>query len=339
MTAEASKKALEKAEVSIRGGVSIPKASSIISSTNIPGVVLTKDIVPAAPLEPLSDAIVKINVDNPFTFLVNHYKVDGKDWIKVASSRQANKSNQAVKKLIAYINAQSGIDAVEALSATDDGQELKLTRSAAVSLRDLLSEVQARQNLWDYHPYLQVIMERTGGSTEDKQNKRLDLIDAMVVFNSDSPEGRLLFGLSYDILYQQAGLRYIPMFRSQNALYICKNPDVLDKPDPKEIALDILQGKVSELTSSAKTLKLPEPQWPSGTNKDVEFQRMLEKVARRINALQTSMYCSVSGETSKTCVDWINDKIKVFTDNPTNLEEYLDYASQNLPEFISLFKS
>lgn len=353
MTAEASKKALEEASKKAVGEAAKTTATAVLEAPSTLDVALAKDIVPATPPEPLATAIVKISTDNPFMFLAEHYKVDGKDWIQVASSRPANNSNQAVSKLITYINAQSGIDAAEALSATADGKELKLTLSAGVSLQDLLSEVQARQYLWDWHPYLQAIMERSGGTTEEKQSKRLDLIDAMVAVSPVGLAGRLLFDPSYDTLYKQANIRYTTAFTSKNALSICKNPDMLDKPDPKDIARDILRGKVSELTSSAETLKLPEPQWPSGANKDVEFQEMFQKVAQRIEALQTSMYCSAASavaaasasastgdaDKGKTCSDWIEDKIKVFVETPKDLADYLDYASRNLPEFISLFKS
>ena len=297
---------------------SIPRVPVPISLPVMQGAPVR--ISPPQPPVPLG---VAIRGFEPFKFIVDHYGVD--DWTAEIIARPVTKSTTNQRKLAEYIVSKIGIDVGDALDQISSGKDMKLTASAGVSFADIVAEISARESMWDWHPYLQVLILRSGGSADEQRAKRLNMIDALVD-SADVDEG-------YDSLFGRAKLKIDALGLDINRLKVPPFPDLLGSPSPKDIAMDVLLGKVSELSSNPLTLAMPEP----------DIANMSEAIKRskdRMDSLKTRLFCANAGASTfdKTCHDWVSSKVAVMTTIPNNLQEYIDYADQRTPEFISMFK-
>lgn len=335
MTAEASQAALQNAGVTpanvAAATVAQPTAvaaayqqQQLQAHATLPvGQVVPTGVSPPSPPVPLGTAIRGFE---PFRFLVDHYGTA--DWVAEAIARPAVKSTTNQRKLAEYIASKSGIDVGDALDTVSSGKDIKLAASAGVAFADVVAEVAAREHLWKWHPYLQALVMRAGGSAEDQRVRRLDMIDAL----ADSQDTDL-GGEGYDSLFAKARLRIDALGLDINRLKTPPFPDLLPEPLPRYIATDVLMGKVSELASDPGTLALPEPQLQ-------DMKEAIKRTRARMDSLNARMFCADAGSSSfdKTCGDWVSSKVAIMTDVPSDLSGYLDYANQHIPEFISLFK-
>ena len=154
------------------------------------------------------------------------------------------------------------------------------------------------------------------------------MIDAM----ADSQDADLGSD-NYDSLFAKARLRIDALGLNIGRLKSQPFPDLLPEPTPKDIATDVLLGKVSELASDPGTLAMPEP-------KLQDMKEAIKRTRARMDSLNGRLFCADAGSSTfdKTCGAWVSSKVAVMTDVPHDLSGYLDYANQHVPEFISTFK-
>lgn len=313
LTAEASQKALENP-------TPVGAATAAAARVTLPGSAPPPSIKPTAPPVPLGQAIRGFP---SFKFLEDHWGVA--DWTAEVVARPKKKSSENQSKLAEYIISKVGIDVGDSLDQISSGNELKLTASAGVAFVDIVCEVSAREYLWKWHPYLQVLLMKSGGTADEQRVKRLNMIDALCE-SADVDE-------DFDSLFSKARLKVASTGLDINRLKHPPFPDLLPDPNSRDIVTNVLLGRVSELSSDPAILSMPAPDLSN-------LGEAIKRSRERMKTLNSKLFCAGAGATTfdKTCEDWVRSKVSVMTTVPANLQEYADFAEAHVPEFISLIK-
>lgn len=273
---------------------------------------------PAKPLTPLKEALKSSG--RLFTFMLNHY---GQNWIEAVAARPANSSNTAQKKLVDFINSQSGVDTSHLFDADKTDKEIKLTLDAGVKYFDVFAEVVARDDMEHWHPYIfQDLLNRVKFADPEKRiQKKMDLIDALV------EEKAAIAGASFASLKTRVLLwvesKGITITFMKNDDYRAVKPIPLPPQGVAEYNTDMLMGYASEAAVKAKKI----------VSKDLDMSnpsQLVKTVLQRYVDLDAILCTNSSTGQNEPCTAWVFEKAQLLKGV---LTDWNDYITKNAPPF------